>query len=294
MKTTYIYGIRDLELDRFIYVGKSNRPRARFKGHIYKSDIDYLYEYIQEKGHDCFELVVLERVEFELSEDWIRQERFWIKKLRRIGHPLLNKNRGGTGPSGGHRQTEESNAKRRESCKRAWTEEKRAKHGERVKGVNNPMYGRGAEFSGENHSGGMTGKHHTDETKVKIREGNQKAWTPKKRREHGEISKQNWTPEMRVKQSARVSSKNNPMYGKQHTEEWKQKHAEDVAKPYPSFYNVSTGKHIPAGKNLCKLCHEFGLSLDAMGALARCTHKRSRDGWRLATEEEVAKFDCHI
>lgn len=293
MKTTHIYGISDLEIGKFVYVGKGNTPHTRFKRHLYKSDIDYLREYIREKGRDCFGLAILETVEFEASKDWIKRERFWVKKLRATGHPLLNRNAGGTGPSGGYQQTEESNAKRSESHKKLWTDGKRAEQSERMKGKNNPWYGRGSEMSGENHSGGMSGKHHTDESKAQIREGNQKTWTLEKRKEHSEILKQNWTLERRAEQSKRVSGMSNPMYGKHHTEAWRQKHAEGVAKPYPAFYNISTSEYIPARKNLCKLCRESGLSIDAMGALARGTHKQSKEGWRLATEDEIAGFNSY-
>ncbi len=291
MKTTYIYGILDLEIGKFIYVGKGNIPYARFKRHLYKSDISYLCEYIREKSRDCFELTILETVEFEISKDWIKRERFWVKKLRVAGHPLLNRNRGGTGPSGGYKQTEESNARRSDSHKKLWTDEKRAEQGERMKGENNPWYGRGAEMSGENHSGGMLGKHHTDESIAQIRESNQKAWTLEKRKEHSEIIKQKWTLERRAEQSVRVSGVRNPMYGKHRTEEWKQNHAEDVAKPHPSFYNAKTGELILAAKNLAKLCRDFKLNYYVMYDVKRGNTKQSSDGWRLATEKEITSYD---
>lgn len=164
MKTTYIYGIRDLEVGGFIYVGKSNKPKGRCKSHIRHSDIKYLRKYVQEKSCDCFGLEILEKVGFEVDRGWVKRERFWVRKLRREGHPLLNKNDGGQGPSGGHRQTEESNAKRSVALSgRTLSEEHRANISVAKRGKKNPNCSR--EMSGENNP--MYGKHHTEETNRK-------------------------------------------------------------------------------------------------------------------------------
>ncbi len=138
MSITYIYGIWDLEIDGFIYVGKANEPKSRFRSHVRNSNIKYLRKRIQEKSRGCFELEVLERVEFEVPRGWVEQEKFWIKKLREEGHSLLNKNDGGGGPTAGYRHTEETKAKQ-----------------SKVK-------------MGENNPRGFLGKHHSEETIAKI------------------------------------------------------------------------------------------------------------------------------
>ena len=141
----------------------------------------------------------------------------------------------------------------------------------------------------ENHPRGMLGKHHTEESKIRIRESNLKTWTSEKRKELGKIISRRWSQERRAEQSRRISGGANPMYGKKHTEEWKRNHAETMARPYPAFYNDKTNEFIPAGVNFYELCQILKVSYYAMYDLKRGSTKQTRDGWRLATSEEIAR-----
>ena len=111
MSITYIYGILDLEIGLFIYIGKSNEPCGRFKGHVRHSDNDCVRKFVEEKGIDDFSLIILERTNFFKPKDWIKRERFWISKFRKEGHPLCNKNGGGGGPTAGWHHTKETKDK---------------------------------------------------------------------------------------------------------------------------------------------------------------------------------------
>lgn len=149
MSRTYIYGIRDLEVQRFVWIGKSNTPQGRFREHMRHSHDKDVRKLVEEKGQDNFQLELLETVEFEVSKGWVKQEKFWIKKLRGEGHPLLNKNVGGGGAT---EHTEETKVKQskvksgennpRGMLGRLHTEEWKRKESERKTGKNNPMYGR--------------------------------------------------------------------------------------------------------------------------------------------------------
>ena len=112
MKITYIYGIRALDVDKFIWVGKSNKPEDRFEGHMICSGNDCVQKFVEEKGRGNFRLEILEKVKFKVSAGWIEREGFWIERLRSEGHPLCNKNNGGGGPT---EHTEETKQKMRNS-----------------------------------------------------------------------------------------------------------------------------------------------------------------------------------
>lgn len=85
-------------------------------------------------------------------------------------------------------------------------------HPDRLKGENNPMYGKGYLIAGENNP--MYGKHHTEENKKKISEASKSKWKD---------------PEYRLKQTGENAScygrcgDKHPMYGKHHTEEAKKR-----------------------------------------------------------------------
>ncbi len=276
MNTTCIYGIRDLAIDKFIYVGKSNDPKHRY-GRIGNSHNDCVEKFVEEKGEDNFQVVVLETVEFEITKDWMKREKFWVKKLREEGHLLCNKDDGGGGATevseetrakisgalSGREVTEEHKAKLRES----WTPERRQAQSKRLSGENCYLYGK----TGEDHP--RYGICHTEE----------------------------WKHE----QSERMLGENNPMYGKfgEDNPHYGKKRSLDTrirlreaslgkglgnecgAKPYPAFYNIKTGEHIPAGKNLVKLCSEQNLSYGALSNLKLGYSKQSKAGWRLVAKE---------
>jgi len=61
------------------------------------------------------------------------------------------------------------------------------------------------------------------------------------------------------------------------------------AKPYPAFYNIRTGEFIPAGVNLIKMCRERNLNDGPMSSLRRKKIIKTRNDWRIATENEIHK-----
>jgi len=310
MKTTYIYGIKDLEIDKYIYIGKSNEPINRYDK-VGNSHNDCVKKFVEEKGEDNFRVEDLEEVKFKVSRDWIVREGFWIAKFTEEGHPLCNKNSGGSGVT---EQTEEARAKQsRANLGRKQSEETRAKR-----------------------SKALMGHEVSDETREKIRVANVRynathevhwpesrdrtAWN--KGKKCPQISEalmgHEVTEEARTKQSKASKewheTHDNPMLGKHHTKEAKQIQSEKrkewhrvnehprpslgkhptketrdkigiaSAKPYPAFYNIKTEEFIPAGLNLFKLCQERGLSYDAMSYLKHNIHKQSKEGWVLADE----------
>jgi len=276
MKVTCIYGIRDLEMDQYIYVGKSNDPKHRY-GRIGNSHNECVQEFVEEWGEDNFQIEILEQVRFKSSEEWVDREKFWKLKLEGEGHPLCKKNDGGGGVTEvseetrakisetmtGREVAEEHKANLRES----WTPERRNAQSVRLSGEGCYLYGK----TDEEHP--RYGKHHTEE----------------------------WKHE----QSERMLGENNPMYGKtgkdspsygkSPSKETRAKQSEASlgkglgnergAKSYPAFYNVKTGEYIPAGKNLVKLCCERSISYGVMSNLKQGCAKQSKTGWRVETKE---------
>ena len=101
------------------------------------------------------------------------------------------------------------------------------------------------------------------------------------------------------------SGENNPHFGIPHTEvtkikmskshighevteETRAKISAGNAKAYPAFYNIKTEEFIKAGRNLWEMCQDRNLSYFPLWYLKQGNTKQSRDGWRLAKEEEDA------
>lgn len=278
MKITYIYGIRDLEIDKFIYVGKGDSPQGRLIHHKSFSTNTCIKGAFDEKGKENLQVEVLETVQYSSRVEWLERERFWIAKLRKECHPLCNKNKGGAGPPTGRHLTEETK-KKISRANSSPSEETRAKLSKAMTGKNNPMYGKhhteewkheqskrssgennyfyGRDCSGEKNV--MYGKHHTEESKAKMRKKT-KDW---------------------------LETHDHPNLGKHHSKEAKARMGEANSGPYPTFYNSKTKEYIPAGKNPTKLCREQDLNCGTLSNLKRKSTKQSRDGWRLATKEET-------
>ncbi len=316
MKTTHIYGIRDLEIDKFIYIGKDNAPPVRFESHMKCSHNRGVRELVEEKGVDNFQNILLETVEFKVSWDWVNREKFWIKKLKKEGHPLCNKNDGGGGPT---EHTGETKARM-----------SKAKVGEK-----NPNYGRTpSEETRAKLSKSNTGKKRSEETCTKIGRASKgrkpspetrakmsksHRGKPKSEEHKANISKalkgRKVTKETRAKQSKATKkyyeTHDGYWKGKSRSEETKAKISransnpsdetrrkmsetslgnENRAKSYPAFYNAKTDKFIPTGINLEKICREQGLSYGIMWNLKRGKSKQTLDGWRLATLSEIKEY----
>jgi len=155
VETTYIYGIQDLEIDKFIYVGKSNELLVRFNDHMRHSDNECVRAFVEERGRGSFQVEILETVEFEVPRDWIKREKFWKLKLEEEGHPLCNKNDGGGGVT---KHTKETIAKMSGINNHNYgqpgywygkhrSEKFKAKQSKARSGKNNLMYGRTGEDS---------------------------------------------------------------------------------------------------------------------------------------------------
>ncbi len=252
MKTTYIYGIHCLAIGKYIYVGKASDINIRFKDHLNHSHNDCVCRWVSEKGGSNFQVEVLEEVSFKTSKDWIKREGFFIAKLREEGHPLCNKNDGGGGAT---EVSEEVRVKISKKIKASWTPEKRKKRSNRYSGEGNPMYGKQ--------------RHHTKETKAK----------------QAKRTRELWTPERRKAKSEYMSSEDNPMRAPGF-----EAAIAKIAKPYPAFYNIKSKRFIKAGHNLFKLCKERSLNAGTLWHIQQGNSKQTRDGWRLATESEIAIF----
>ncbi len=151
------------------------------------------------------------------------------------------------------------------------------------------------------------GWHHSKETKVKIGKGNsgkQRSDESRRQRSARMLSDQNhirgkpWSDARRAGQRNARMGAGNPMYGKTHTDEWKQDQSEFMtgqafgAKPYPALYNVKIGEFIPAGRNLRKVCLETGANYNSMlGVVGTRKTKQTRCGWRLASFEEIEIYN---
>lgn len=147
MKVVYIYGVWYLDIQKFVYIGKSNSPPARFGGHMKRSTNSCLRKLVEEKGVDNFRLIILEKTGFSVPRVWIKREKFWIAKFREEDHPLCNANNGGGGVT---EHTEEAKVKI-----------SRANLGKEV-----------SEETKANMSKARMGHEVTEETRVKLREAN--------------------------------------------------------------------------------------------------------------------------
>ncbi len=85
-----IYGLKDPRTDDIMYVGKSTQGLDRPKQHLVGSHNELVRDWVNTLHADNLEaeIIVLERSE---STDFlIDKEKFWIDKLLKEKHPLLN------------------------------------------------------------------------------------------------------------------------------------------------------------------------------------------------------------
>jgi len=88
--TTYIYGLVDPETGEMRYVGKSNNPKVRYKYHLADKNTNphktaWIHR-LSERGLKP-NLVILEET---TQKQWEERERYWIKRYRDEGAPLVN------------------------------------------------------------------------------------------------------------------------------------------------------------------------------------------------------------
>jgi len=218
----------------------------------------------------------------------------WSKRFSGENHPMYGKSRSEEAKAkqsktwqkkgGGHwarnKQSKEHVVRRVESRKKSWTPEKSAAQSTRSK----------ACWADPEVRARLTEWWADPERKATHSKSVRKSWTPERRKAHGELLKQGWTPEKRIK-NGKQSKKNWAAAGPERKIAAAERMGKNMAKPYPAFYNIKTKELIPVGINLSKLCRDFGLSAGHLSNIATGTTKKTRDGWRLATEEEIK---CHV
>ncbi len=254
MKTTYIYGIRDLETNQFIYVGKSNEPKHRYNG-LNNSHNDCIRVLVERKGEENFQVEALEKVAYEVTRDWGKREKFWVRKLRKEGHPLCNKNDGGGGPT-------------------EHTEEWKRKASERSSGENAPWYG----------------KHLPEEVKAKISKSKKGKKHSKPKSEETKLKLSKALTGREITWGDKISQ---ALTGRKVSEETRIRLIKMSSKPYPAFYNSKIREFVPAGENLARICRERGINYMTLHDLKHRNTKQSQNGWRLATEKEIADFNSY-
>lgn len=105
------------------------------------------------------------------------------------------------------------------------------------------------------------GYKHSEAAKEKIRRAQKgRTHTKEARQKMSESHKGKiLSKEHRRKLSKAISGEGNPMWGKHHTEETREKIGKTKAKPYPAFTHCGTGKVIPAGINMKSMCRKYKL-----------------------------------
>lgn len=153
MRTGIIYGYTNLESGK-MYIGKTLHPKQRWNRHRYGKYKSGWHKDYQNNPYK-YEYSV---IEYDVPEDKLNErEIFWISFFDSYNNGY-NLTPGGEGIQNGYK----------------FSDETKHKMSEARKGENNPMYGKHhseetlIKMRGENNS--MYGKHHSDETKHKMSE----------------------------------------------------------------------------------------------------------------------------
>lgn len=150
---SYIYALCDPRNTAIRYVGKSIKPKERYKGHLSQSSLksnSHKNNWIKEllKLGLKPELAILECVYSSEECTWEERERAWIARIRNIGGPKLTNNTdSGEGVTGV-----------------VISEEARRKRAERMTGMKMPP-GTGAKISASNKGRKFTAEHRKNITK---------------------------------------------------------------------------------------------------------------------------------
>lgn len=123
-------------------------------------------------------------------------------------------------------ENDEYREQKRQIAKDMWSQDefrqKMIEYGKSLIGEKNPFYG----------------KHHTEETKQKLREKSTgRKQTEETKQKMAEFQKKRWTNEMKEEWGQKFSGENNGMYGKHHSEEAKNRIGELNGKPVIQFDN---------------------------------------------------------
>lgn len=194
----YIYKISNSNNDK-LYIGqtKCKDPRNRWYKHRYTArhlerdrEVSVLHRAMAKYGLNTFKFEIIEEITNELLDE---REQYWIKFYNSVIPNGYNITQGGAGTKGYSRpQTENEKEKRRQSNKefykthpeaveerRQYTTElwKNEEYRKRVTESNIKFYSEHPDmFKGENNP--FYGKHHTDETKAKIKESSLHRYKP--------------------------------------------------------------------------------------------------------------------
>lgn len=97
MKTTFIYALIDPRNNEIRYIGKSNKPKYRYKAHLRCDGDCFRDRWIKKlKSENLYpDLLILEECDYNV---WEEREIFWIKHYREIGKNLTNSTEGGRCP----------------------------------------------------------------------------------------------------------------------------------------------------------------------------------------------------
>ena len=285
-----IYRILNLVTNKW-YVGSSQNIWERWKDHRKalrcNNDSIYLQAAFNKYGVENFILEILEEVKGS-RKDTFNIEQEYLDRGFELG-VLYNVSRSACGGSYGEvsdetrvKMSKNNTGENNPFYGKTHTEEWRREQSEKMSGENNPRYGKSpSDKTRAKLSKAGKGRVVTEETRAKLSVA---------------LMGHKVTEETRAK----LSGENNPMYGKHHTKEWKENQSkasmgnEYGAKPYPAFYNIETNEFVLAGDNLVRLCDEQNLNYMAMWNLKEGLTKRSRDDWRLATEDKIKKNDQEI
>lgn len=124
MKITYIYALREPKDGSIFYVGKSDKPARRYRGH-FKQERSLSNRALYKRVHsmlDRGETPLTTILEVCSSESWRERERWWIAYFRGINIALENIAGGGDGPNVGYRGPFKDSAVRAERIRKAWGE----------------------------------------------------------------------------------------------------------------------------------------------------------------------------
>lgn len=275
-----IYRIRN-KLDGMRYVGSSNDFERRWEKEHYPELCEgvhynpYLQNAWNKYGEKNFVFEIEEEIEGD-RETLLDREQVYLDEGFALGN-LYNIVRKADCPANDERSEKHCKNISKGLMGHITTEETKAKQSKSHTG----------KVLSEEHCANISkanmGREVTEETRTKIGDANRgRVLGPipeESRRKNSE-----WHLEYYKTHDQWNKGKSSHMKGKHHTPEALDK----MAKPYPAFYNDLTSELIPNGHNLARLCSVRGFKYATIYAIKAGVNKQTKDGWRLATEAEIA------
>ena len=176
---TAIYGLTDPRTGLIRYVGKSENPEKRLKGHLRDRRKCHRVSWLQSLTALGLRpgLTILEEID---DENWQDAERKWIKHFREQGIRLTNSTDGGEGLENPSEETRKKISEK--ATGRVHSDEQRKRQSERQKGM--PGHFRGRKHTEEARARisaakkgsvpWITGRKHSEETRLKMSRAAQK------------------------------------------------------------------------------------------------------------------------